>query len=223
MAELRLADKARKYLETLCSVKAKRCTGSPGNRRATEFFASVIEPLGYEVDTTPFACMDYSRGQIRLSCGEQQFEAYINPYSLPCDLAAELIVVSTDTELEKCPCADRILLLSGEICNEQLMPKKNFIFYNPEHHRRIYALLEEKHPAAIITAIARNPGAVGALYPFPLIADGDFDIPTAHCTDLVGEAIAAHRDERFRLRMQARRIPSTASNVIARTNPQGKN
>ena len=50
----------------------------------------------------------------------------------------------------------------GDICAEQLMPK-NFVFYNPDHHKRIYAFLEEKMPAAIITATERKPEMVGAL------------------------------------------------------------
>jgi len=64
-------------------------------------------------------------------------------------------------------------LLKGAICAEQLMPK-NFVFYNPDHHKRIYALLEKKKPAGIIAATEKKPEMVGALYPFPLIVDGDF-------------------------------------------------
>ncbi|UCF96935.1 MAG: M28 family peptidase [Spirochaetaceae bacterium] len=220
MPESQLVDKAGKYLYTLCSVEPNRRTGSPGNRQATGFFASVVEPLGYEVDTTPFPCTDFIGGETRLSLGSRDFEVHISPYSLPCEVLSPVIEVSTVEELERCRCTDRILLLRGEICAEQLMPK-NFVFYNPENHQRIYALLEEKRPAAIVTATARNPEEVGALYPFPLILDGDFDIPTAYCTDFVGEAIAAHTGERFRLRMDTRRVPSTSSNVIARKNPQG--
>lgn len=216
-----MVDKAHKYLKALCSVKPNRRTGSPGNREATEFFASIIGPLGYEVDTTPFACLDYLRGPCSLTSGGRTFQIHISPYSLPSDVSSPVIAVSTVEELERCGCADRILLLRGEICTEQLMPK-NFVFYNPEHHQRIYALLEEKQPAAIITATAENPEMVGALYPFPIIIDGDFDVPTAYCTDLVGEAVAAHKDECFRLQMDSRRIPSTASNVIARKNKLGK-
>jgi aminopeptidase YwaD len=221
MSEQQLIDKARRYLERLCTVKPNRRSGSPGNRQATEFFASVIETFGYEVDTTPFPCMDFIRGESRLTSGSREFEVHISPYSLPCEVHSRVVVVSTVGELERSECADRILLLKGEICTEQLMPK-NFVFYNPDAHQRIYALLEGKHPAAVVTATARNPEGVGALYPFPLIVDGDFSIPTAYCTDHVGEAIAAEKDAVFRLRMEAQRIPSTAANVIATKNPKGQ-
>ncbi|MFC1935809.1 M28 family metallopeptidase, partial [Chloroflexota bacterium] len=54
---------------------------------------------------------------------------------------------------------------------------------------------------------------------FPLIEDGDFDIPSVFCTDIVGEQIAANTGEVFRLETQAKRIPATACNVVARKYP----
>ncbi len=148
---------------------------------------------------------------------KNNFNVFISPYSLKCDITAELVAVSTVGELEKISCKGKILLMKDEICSEQLMPK-NFVFYNPDHHKKIYALLEEKKPAAIITATAKKPELVGALYPFPLIVDGDFDIPSVYCTDVIGREISAQINEMFKLIIQTERIPSTASNVIARKN-----
>jgi aminopeptidase YwaD len=214
------ARKAQVYLDTLCSVQPNRRTGSAGNREATDFFARTIRPWGYAVDVAPFACLDYVRGGVRLAHGDQAFEVTISPYSLGCDLQAELIAVSTVEELARVQCRGKILLMTGEICSEQLMPK-NFVFYNPDHHQRILALLEEKAPRAIVTATEKKPEQVGALYPFPLIVDGDFHIPNVHCTDVVGEVLAAMRGEEFHLTVDARRVPSLANNVVARLNPEG--
>lgn len=213
--------KASEYLEILCRVKPNRRTGSKGNRAATDFFYETIKPWGYTIDATPFTCLDFESGEGSLVYNGNPFEIYISPYSLGCDVAAELVTVSTILELEKCYCTGKILLMKGEICAEQLMPK-NFVFYNPEHHKRIYAILEERQPAAIITATARKPELVGALYPFPLIEDGDFDIPSVYCTDTVGEEIAANTFHEFLLMIQAKRVPSTACNVIARKNPDAR-
>lgn len=33
---------------------------------------------------------------------------------------------------------------------------------------------------------------MGALYPFPLFEDGDFDIPSVYMTDVEGERLAAY-------------------------------
>jgi len=210
-----------KYLNTLCVTIRNRRTGSPGNRAATEFFARTIEPWGYMLDTHPFACLDHESKRAACSCNEASFHVEISPYSLPCDVSSELISVTTVEELERTECRNKILLMRGEICAEQLMPK-NFVFYNPDHHKRLYALLEAKQPAAIVTATARNPDLVGALYPFPLIEDGDFDIPSVFCTDVVGVEIAAKTAKMFHLKTEARRIPSAAYNVIARKNPEAE-
>lgn len=213
-----LEKKAQEYLTTLCGIKPNRRTGSSGNREATRYFAETIGPFGYRADTTPFDCLDYSAGGASLTCGEQQFTVYQSPYSLPCDVTAPVVPVSTAEELESARCTDRILLLYEEICREQLMPK-NFPFYNPEEHKRIYGMLEAERPAAVLTATGRNPELVGALYPYPLINDGDFEIPTAYCTDFVGKKIMQSGTEHFRLTINAERIPETASNVIALKNP----
>jgi aminopeptidase YwaD len=222
MDQRQYLQKANSYLDTLCSVKPNRRTGSPGNRAATDFFAATIEPLGYSIDTTPFDCLDYESGDSWLTCEGRSFDVHISPFSLGCDVTGEIVTVSTVEELEKCICIGNILLMKGDICAEQLMPK-NFVFYNPDHHKRIYALLEEKKPAAIVTATTKKPELVGAIYPFPLIEDGDINIPSVYCKDTVGEEIAAGTGQVFRLVIEARRIPTTACNVIARKNTAAKN
>jgi aminopeptidase YwaD len=218
MIERGYIDTASSYLTALCGVEPNRRTGSPGNREATEFFANVVKPFGFEVDATPFECLDHvSKGSILESNGHS-FEVLTSPYSLGCDVSAELVTVSSVDELERSACEGRILLMKGALCNEQLMPK-GFVFYNPDHHKRIYALLEVKSPAGIITATKKNPDLVGALDPFPLIVDGDFDIPNVYCSDKVGEALAIKTGDTFRLKIDAERIPSIASNIVARKYP----
>ncbi|MFC1954717.1 M28 family metallopeptidase [Chloroflexota bacterium] len=209
--------KANEYLNTLCSVKPNRRTGSPGNRAATDFFAATVEKWDYTIDTTPFPCLDYESGKISLVCENRVYEVLNSQFSPRCDVTAQLVTVSTVEELENCRCKGKFLLMNGAICTEQLMPK-NFVFYNPDHHKRIYTLLEEKQPEAIITATEKNPELVGALYPFPLFEDGDFDIPSVYCTDAVGKEIAVETEEQFHLIIEARRIQSTACNVIAMKN-----
>jgi aminopeptidase YwaD len=219
MRKQQTAGKAEMHLKTLCAVKPNRRTGSPGNREAVRFFAREIRRWGYRIDTMPFPCLDHRAGKARLACGGRSFKVMTSPYSLGGDVAEELIAVSTIGELEKRGCRGAILLMRGALCAEQLMPK-NFVFYNPDRHKRIYALLEEKRPAAIVAATGRNPDLVGALYPYPLIEDGDFDIPSAYCTAAEGRRIAALAGRAFRLRIDARRIPAKAWNVVARKNPR---
>ncbi|MCX6348218.1 MAG: M28 family peptidase, partial [Candidatus Aureabacteria bacterium] len=212
---------AEAYLHTLCACAPHRRTGSAGNRAATGFFARTVKPWGYELDAAPFSCLDHRSGKASLKSGQSSFPVEIGPYSPGCDITAPLAAVSTVAELEKSSCRGKILLLTGQICAEPLMPK-NFPFYNPDHHKKIYALLEAKNPAAVVTAPPKNPEMVGAIYPYPLIEDGDFDIPSVYCPAATGEEIAAFAGETFTLTIDARRIPATACNVIARKNPKAR-
>jgi aminopeptidase YwaD len=211
------AAKAQFYLKTLCDVKPNRRTGSSGNRDATDFFADAIRPHGYEIDATPFECLDHVCGGASLTHEEEAYDVYASPYTLGCDVLAELISVSTVEDLESANCEGKILLMRGTLCSEQLMPK-NFVFYNPARHQRIIALLESHNPAGIITATERKPEQVGALYPFSLIVDGDFDVPSVYCRDTVGDVLARREGDSFRLKIDASRLPSRATNVIARLN-----
>jgi aminopeptidase YwaD len=94
------------------------------------------------------------------------------------------------------------------------MPK-NFVFYNPEPHRRIIRAIERQAPVAVIAATGRNPELAGGAYPFPLIEDGDFDIPNAYLTDVEGEALLTAVGERVALQIDSRRIPAQAQHVVA--------
>jgi aminopeptidase YwaD len=95
------------------------------------------------------------------------------------------------------------------------MPK-HFPFYNPDEHQRIIRALESKQPLAIIAATSRNPELAGALYPFPWIEDGDFDIPSVYMTDQEGTWLAAYVGREVALDIHAQRIPATGCNAIAR-------
>jgi aminopeptidase YwaD len=206
--------KAEEYLGVLCSVKPNRRTGSPGNWAATDFFSRTISTFGYQKDITPFDALDHLNHGSDLTINSDSFDVFTSPYSIGCDVIGKLIIVSTLEELESSDCNGNILLMIGSICSEQLMPK-NFVFYNPERHKKIIALLEEKSPAAIITATKKNFDQVGALDPFPLIVDGDFDIPSVYCRDSVGESLSEFHGKETRLEIKARRFPAKATNVIA--------
>ena len=212
-----LEKKSQDYLNTLCLEIFNRCVGSRGNRIATDFFAETMRALGYQVETPEFDCMDWRQQGADLSVGNNRFKAFVSPYSLGCKVDAPLVSVSTIDELEMANLSNKIVLLRGEIAKEQLMPK-NFTFYNPEEHQQIIRLLEDKNPLAIISATSRDPQMAGAVYPFPLIEDGDFDIPSAFMTEEEGNKLAAHTGRATSLAIRASRQPARGCNVIARKN-----
>jgi aminopeptidase YwaD len=211
---------ARQYLQTLCVDIESRRVGSEGNRRATDFVGEKLRSLGFTVETPEFDCIDWREEGVNLVAGAEHFTAKPSPYAPGCRTEAELVAVKSVEELEALDGTGKIVLLHGEIAREQLMPK-SFVFYNPEHQQKIVRLLESKGLAAIITATGHNPDLAGGLYPFPLIEDGDFDVPSVYMTDIEGERLVPHAGNRVVLHSRAERIPSKGCNVLGRTGKAG--
>lgn len=70
--------KAESYLNTLCDVKPNRRTGSAGNREAAIFLANTLHSFGYNIETNPFDCLDYTHGEVRLVHADDTYEAHIS-------------------------------------------------------------------------------------------------------------------------------------------------
>ncbi len=210
-----LSPKAATYLQKLCVEIPNRRVGSQGNQTATDFFAEVVESFGFEVEKPAFACMDWNSTGVSLSADRLDFQAFASPYSLGCHVHAPFAVVSTVEELEAAQVSDQILVLHGELARQQLMPK-NFPFYNPDEHKQIIHLLETRKPLAIIAMTSRDPEMVGSMYPFPLIEDGDFNIPSIYMTDVEGQRLLEQAGAYLTLESQTERIPAKGCNVIAR-------
>lgn len=212
----RLGQAIQEHLDTLCNRVGNRHVGSPGNRAATDYFNQKAKMFGFVVECEPFDCLEWEAGPVDLQVGGKYWDAFVTPYSLACDANAELVSISTLDELAGADVEGRVLLLHGPIASEPIMPK-SFVFYNPEHHKKLVSLLETQQPAAIIGATGKHPGTAGSLYPFPLFEDGDFDIPSVFIKDVVGKQLASHAGEIVRLRFDSRRIPATACNPVAST------
>ncbi len=206
---------SRSFLHTLCVDIPERCVGSKGNRQAMRFVDDQLSSLGWQTGVQTFDAMDWQEEGALVFGGGVEMDLLVSPYSLGCDTEAELIPVSTVDELENADMTDRIVLLHGDIASEQLMPK-NFSFYNPDSHQRIISCLEAGRPDALICATSRNAALAGGVYPFPLIEDGDFDIPSVYTTDEQGYLLLPLAGQRVHLVSRSRRIPATGGNVIAR-------
>jgi len=215
MSSIALVEKAGGYLHRLCVDVPSRSVGSPGNQASTAFFAETVASFGFGSKCREFDCIEWTHGNVCLAVGDEPFEAFGSPYSLGCETSALLAVVSSVEALATSEVTDKILLLQGEIAAEQLMPK-NFQFYNPDHHKRIVGMLENKAPRAIVAATSRDPHMAGAIYPFPLIEDGDFDIPSVYMTQEEGRRLARYEGQEVFLEFRAERLPGKGYNVVAR-------
>jgi aminopeptidase YwaD len=210
-----LAARAASHVATLCGVVPDRHPGSAGNAAAVGYFEDVVRSFGWAVASQEFGCLEWEHGDSWVDLPGTRVALNAGPYSNPADLTARLTVVSTIEELEAGSCADAVLVLHGAIAREQLFPK-NFTFYNPDSHKRVYAALERQAPAAVIAVTARDPEAAGAVYPFPLIEDGDFDIPTAYLADRdAGPLLAASAGVTVTVRIDSRRVPASGRHLVA--------
>ena len=215
MDEQDLIKHANKYLHKLCTEIPSRRVGSEGNRRATSFFKEITSDCGFTTTCLEFECADWKGGGVLLGINGDSFEAFASPYSLGCDLSGPLEGASTLSELQSLDLTGKILLLYGEIAKGQLMPK-DFPFFYPDEHKLIIETLETKGPSAIIAATGRDPGMAGAMSPFNLFEDGNFDIPSVYMTAVEGLRLLKVLHEHVALKSEASRIPSTGCNPIAR-------
>ncbi len=210
-----LFGKCDEILKTLCVSIGERPVGSEGNRRATAFVNDQFRLSGWKTETPEFFALDWVDGGASLMCGDTSFSALVSPFSKGFKGEADLVCASSISELENLKTHGKIILLYGALASEQLMPK-NFVFYNPESHQRILSALEKSGARAIVCATSRNPSLAGGVYPFPLIEDGDFNIPSVYMTEEEGIRLKSFAGRKVILESRSERIPATGCNVIAR-------
>ena len=220
MNSIDLNEKCRKWLKTLCVDIKERTTGSQGNRDATRFFRKQLKALGWETESQGFEAVDWIDEGATLHAGNKEFNVLVSPWSNGCSVRAVLESASSIGELEDGDFKGKVILLHGEIASEQLMPK-NFAFYNPESHQRIISLLENSGARAIICATGRNAALAGGVYPFPLIEDGDFNVPSVYMTEEEGLKLAGYSGKEIILNSVSERIPGKGYNVSGRKGQPG--
>jgi aminopeptidase YwaD len=203
------------HLDALCNGVDGRLVGTEGNRAATAYVRDALRRSGLAVDCPSFDCLEWRPRQASLHAGGHSLAVSPGPYSLPYSGKAPLVAASTLDELADIDAHGRILLLHGAIAAEPLAPR-NYFFYNPESHQAVYRLIDQKRPAAVLSATGRSPGTAAATYPFALFDDGDFDVPSALLTDVDGERLLPCTDSEVTLTIESERRSATGYNVIGR-------
>jgi aminopeptidase YwaD len=217
-----LITKSKSYLHTLCRDIKDRSVGNIGNNEATSFFNETMQSLGWDTEMPEFEAMDWKDEGALLKIGDEKFQVIHSPYSLGCNIQAQLVSAETIEELSNLDARNKVILLHGKIAREQVMPK-NFIFYNPDEHRKIVNTLEKSGALALITATGRNPSLAGGVYPFPMFEDGDFNIPSVFMTEEEGQRLLPSTEQEVNLKSICERIPGKGYNVIGRRgDPDGE-
>lgn len=205
----RIDDYILKYLHEICREIGARPTGSNNNRRCSAYLAERFFELGFAVEREAFPCLDWHKGETRLFVGGEYIESNMSDYTLPCNVKAPLIAAGSIEELKESHLVGKILLLHGSLAAESIMPK-NFRFWNPEFHRELISILEEKNPLAIITSSFNSEKMI------PVIEDGDFNIPCVVVTGNTGDYLRTKINSEVSLKIIAQREIGQGENIIAR-------
>ncbi len=210
------------HLHNLCVEIENRHPGSDGNHRATQYVREQLEKFGWEVDAAWLDCLDWQHGGASLDAAGETIDLKPSPYSRAFDGEGLLVVADSFVKLQALDITGKILLCRGELTEVQLVPQ-NYPFYNLDEHLRVFSILNEGKPKAIISATDSDPGTAGGISPFPWIEDGSFNIPSCYCDVATGEILANYIGINVRLRIDSERIPSRLEQISATTgNRDGK-
>ena len=195
----------------------ERPLGTEANRQTSDFLASEATRLGYAVQRLPFKCLRWEKGPASIYRGEAQVTALAGPFSPAFDQWCDAVAVGSTQQLKRTKCKDKIVFLRGEIAKEPLMPLE-YPFYFPDAHREIYALLDEREPAAVVGVTGKDPAS--GQEPFPLFNDAGLKTPNAYLDEAaMGEILAAKG--KIRLRIDSKTVPETAEQIVIRKNAVG--
>ncbi len=195
------------HLETLVGF-GPRPIGSPANQAAANYLRDVFRAAGLDVDEQPFPCTAWEHTAIRLEQGEKQMEAEANVFSLPCDVTAPIISAGSLTDLETASVQGKILLVYGDLTRTPLSPKSWFL--KDERDEHIIQILEALQPAAILAPVTATE------FYGQWTVDWQLDIPAATIGRDDALCLLHHPETPVHLRIDARRVPAEARNIVAR-------
>ena len=196
------------HLRALTSL-GPRPLGSPANQQAADTIRDVFRAAGLWVEEQPYACVAWEQDAILLEQDGERLEAAANAFSLPCDVTAPVVSAGTAAQLETVSAHGKILLLYGDLARAPLSAKSWFL--KDERDDYIIRLLDEIQPAALLAP----PTATD--YYGHLTEDWELDLAAATVPSAVARRLVQNPGAMAHLRIEARRIPAMARNIVART------
>ena len=198
----------QRVLHRLVNEIGPRPSASPANHAAEDFLAAEFARLGYAVERQEYPATAWEHHSTRLKLGGAILEAAANPYSPPCKVETELVVLRSLPELEAADLRGCIAVLCGELLVQPLSAKAWFL--KSETDERIIQALEKGQPAAVLCVQRGLTGPLG------LIEDWEFNIPSATVTPQAGLKLVQSPGAWARLVIEAEKKPAAAANIVAR-------
>jgi aminopeptidase YwaD len=184
-----------------------RSSGTASGQRAAQMIQAAFASAGFTVSLQEFPAVDWDPGELTLTAAESRLLAAANTFSPGCDLAeVPYTAAGTLAELRAADLAGKVVVLHGAL-TAQWIPAGYAVYV--QETPEILRILEEKHPAAVIT-VNPQPGALA-----PLIVDWQIEIPSVTVPAEAGHALLAAAEKSLSLKMTAHRSASQAANVVA--------
>jgi Iap family predicted aminopeptidase len=194
-------------IRCLSEVIGPRPSGSAAGAQAAQAIQAGFASAGFAVSLQEFPAVDWKLGEVTLTAGDRRLSAAANTFSPGCDLEQlPFAAAGTLAELRAADLAGKIAVLHGAL-TAQWIPAAYAVYVTetPE----ILRILEEKRPAGLIT-VNPQPGALA-----PVIVDWQIEIPSVTVPAETGHALLASGAAGLSLKIDARRSPSRAANVVA--------
>jgi len=181
-------------------------SGTQADERTVEYIAGHFRRCGAQVEVQDYSCPSWECKAIELTLlgasGLEPLAAVAQTFTQACDLEAELAGVGTRQELDLSPDLEgKVLVLYGEAATGLAFNRNPTLLTAEE--RRAAALIVVSPDETVSTKLIRDPF---------------LGVPAAAVSQSVGPSLLQNEGRRVRLRIDARRYPSTGHNVIGRLN-----
>ncbi len=200
-----LAARIDTHLRTLVADAGHRPPGSPANRRATDYVASVLRAADLQVEEILFTARWWTPGTARLVVDGVPVPIEPPPFCRTSSAHGPAVAIDSPADLEHVD-AGAVLILRGPLA-QPLFPKA-FPFVQIPEQAELIAALEGAQPAAVLAAVAEDATE-------PVFEDPDLAFPYATVPVSVGFGIGDGRQ--VRLEVQARLDTGDGVNLSAGT------
>jgi hypothetical protein len=192
------------HVKVLCEEIGPRLSGTPADERTVEYISAHFRRCGTQVEVQDFPCPGWSHEATELTLlatsGPEPLPVFAQTFTEACDVEAELMGVSTRSELELAPNLEGKILMLYDEAAANLAADRNSTLLSAEGRR----------PSAVIVIGSSEEVST------KLIRDPFLRVPAVAVSHSVGLRLRENEGRRARLRIQARRYDSIGHNVIGR-------
>lgn len=203
----------RTDIDRLCA-PGDRALGTQRNRDATAYVMRRLADAGLDVSAVDFSVPEWRFGESHVRVGDVDMPLHAGPFSPAAHGAGPLVPIRSLEDVHEVSAPGAVLLLMGEIAQEQFTPR-DYPFYSNPDHAAIVDALEAVQPLAVLAATGSS-AMTGAMSPFPLIEEAGFGVPSAYMDEAAGERLASSAGSVVEVFIDSDARPSTGVQPLGR-------